>query len=352
MPAFDAAPNPKLKSAVKDRLDSLQAIRAFAAWMVATAHAVLLGGVELQRLSHLQAGVDIFFVLSGYVIARSLRRSPTALDFIVRRAWRIYPPYWLCTAALVAAELFLGRPTPSIDSVLSSVLLWPDKTWPILGVGWSLVHEVFFYTITTILLIKPSLGVSRFLGVWALITIVLAIGRLNFGSDPAWPWITLVSHPLNLEFIAGAFLANLHGTSTRLPAPKWSALVASVGFAGIACLPVPAMDGFGRPLTYGLVALLIVDACARAEERGAWRVPKWVIILGDSSYALYLIHAPLLAGIALAIRRWFPELPVLPILLIFLPGIQVLAIIFWQNFEKPMMAAAGRWSRVSQRQPR
>jgi len=111
------------------------------------------------------AGVDIFFVISGFIMvyvthkwtAGAAKHIP---EFLSSRALRIYPLYWIVSLPLLG--LYLLRPdlvfSASVwnePNLLKSFLLWPDVAYPLLEIGWTLIHEMSFYLIFALILIAP-----------------------------------------------------------------------------------------------------------------------------------------------------------------------------------------------------
>jgi peptidoglycan/LPS O-acetylase OafA/YrhL len=106
------------------------------------------------------SGVDLFFVISGFImvtVTKSLVPGlTTATNFLYHRAARIYPIYWIYSLMLL--PIFLVRPDMVNSSqgnqvdLLASFLLLPQRLLPLLQVGWTLVHEIYFYLIFALFL--------------------------------------------------------------------------------------------------------------------------------------------------------------------------------------------------------
>ena len=324
------------------RLLILQALRAVAAGMVAWFHLFHFGNppaVSEGGWVHLQAGVDVFFILSGFVVTQSALAANSARDFLLRRALRIYPLYWLCTLALVPAEIWRKGSAPEATHLLGSLLLWPQEKWPLLGVGWSLVHEVFFYAVLTLFVACGRRRPALWLGIWGSVTLGVAVLGLLHSEPPLPPPLRLALHPLNLEFIAGAVLALIHrrGATSPLPPIPAASCALLLAVAVVAFLPELPMNGLARPLAYGLPAWLLLHACVEGERHHGWRAPRLLPRLGDASYAFYLIHAPLLAGSAMLLPHIAPDQPLFPALAVALILVQALGLAVWRWLELPML---------------
>lgn len=256
---------------------SLQYLRAAAAAAVVAFH------TNWTHSDIGAAGVDLFFIISGFVMAIVTERAITPGAFLLARAIRIVPLYWLCTLALAVAS----RSDPW--RVIQSLAFWPHEDgkgnlWPVLVPGWTLVYEAFFYLLMAAMLIGPPRW--RLPGMGALLALLVVAGRV---WDPSGPAGRTYSDPIMLEFLAGMLL---HAAWRRgWVARGWPGLALAGLGVGLLLLqaawPAPLLP---RVLLWGGPALLIV-AGALGMEAGRilprWRALSW---LGDASYALYLTH--------------------------------------------------------------
>jgi peptidoglycan/LPS O-acetylase OafA/YrhL len=297
------------------RFQSLQALRAIAALGVVLFHlqpyeAKYLSGESLLGAFSRQAdsGVDLFFALSGFLmatLATGRYSGPrAALQFLSKRAWRILPPYWLLTiviATLVFAAPSLLNIQPTSQQVVASLLLLPQEQLPILPVGWTLVHEAYFYLVfAAAIAFVPERFVPTYLIAWA-------VGVAGAGAllpPDAGAAARLASSPLTLEFIGGALL----GIYWRAIPASAAAIVALIGAAAIlagmgsvAWGHVAPLHHWQRVAVYGGGAALLIAGLVRMEHAGSVRVPTWLSALGDSSFALYLTHLFVMSAAA---RVW------------------------------------------------
>ena len=311
------------------QLQSIQALRGIAALLVLLAH---IGVIELrllsvstsdetplllQPLANGVSGVDIFFVISGFIMVyvsqsyvSSVRQSA---DFLIARFVRVYPIYWVFLA-LAAIGMFVqyGLPYDAIDipadratnHVISSILLIPQFDLPILVVGWTLVHELFFYLVFAVLLFAPRAQLGVWLAIWGLV--VLSGSLLGLSDTGARSLIELVFSPLTLEFIGGAFVAILYLSGKRI-VPIVALAVGAIGF--LAGLVFNAnLDRFflewGRVLIFGLPSLLIVYGAVCLEDHYPKNlVGRFFSTLGDWSYALYLSHLLVLLALSMILPK-------------------------------------------------
>ena len=264
---------------VRTRLDGLQAGRAVAAVMVVLYHLTVYflpehyyGGEKvgpgLFKMGY--AGVEFFFVLSGFIMVfvhlRDFGVPERAPRFLEKRIVRIYPIYWVIYGLLTLAYFAVPSAGPENArdpiAILTSALLWPMPELPVLGVAWSLQYEMLFYLVFTLLVLNLRFGAVVFV-LWTLACIWASLARFE-------------SYPFNflLSFYNPLFA---FGISEQLALVDWSKAV--------------------RTWCYGIGACLAVMGLAA----GAIQPPRWLSFLGDASYSIYLVHIPAIsfAGIVL-----------------------------------------------------
>lgn len=294
-------------------VESIQALRAVAAAMVVIYHIVHMEQVYGGGASVLGgpanfgfAGVDIFFVISGFIMAAvtagRFGDAAGAWKFLCRRAIRIFPLYWLCTAVVVAALLVrpaLLDPDLAEKSVMASLLLLPQEGGPLLVVGWTLTYELFFYTVTALALACSSNSRVPLLVLgWAVVLLVLQMLPTHNPSS------NLLTSPLAFEFMAGALsglywrkLPARHALLTVMGAGAW---MVAAGVLLVDHAHYGQADAV-RVVAFGLPAAFLVAGLARLEIDGRIRPPRFAVSLGDASYSLYLTH---LFVLSLSGRIW------------------------------------------------
>jgi exopolysaccharide production protein ExoZ len=292
------------------RLANIQALRAIAVLLVLGVHMFAneqraAGDPILpQWFYHGVSGVDLFFVISGFImvwITRGQHGSPAAAGgFLFARAARIYPPVWLFTSLALVGFVVQGTLAEWTQEgrVLASYLLYPYELPPVLGVSWTIVHELYFYLVFAVLLLLPASGLPFGLVLWGA---VIGLGQ-SLGWDALNPWTKVALHPLTFEFLAGAFVG-LMATRWRPPAP---ALVLALGVAAFigGAFWLGLRDetnypqGWGRVIAFGPGAALIVWGAAGLEIGQGLRAPKFLSVIGDWSYSLYLSHLLVIAALA------------------------------------------------------
>jgi peptidoglycan/LPS O-acetylase OafA/YrhL len=299
-----------------DKLQSVQLLRAAAALLVVFYH--LSTTAPFGRLGPGDrlgapagffeavgfAGVDLFFVISGVVMVVACGDQVGARAsgrFLLRRATRIYPLYWLATLAVLAAcwlrpELAV-RDKLSADHVAKSLVLWPQAEFPIVAVGWTLTYEMFFYLVFAALLALPRPTMRPLLAAWAVLTLVMFAATRASGSSRtihSYLEIPVYASPLVLEFIIGCFVGEVAKRGTLKGAIAALAIgilvMTTAGAYAGSSFPAESQYGVTRLVVFGLPAALIVYGAVGLELAGRASIPRWTVFWGDASYSTYLIH--------------------------------------------------------------
>ena len=276
---------------------SLQLLRFVAAFAVVLFHSYIGGrggeaGMDdllINRFFALGAsGVHIFFVISGFVMVFTSLRGEVPMrpaTFIKRRLLRIYPIYWVIALAYLIVHEVIGTAYAlSPSEILGAFTLWPELSSKIIGPGWTLSFEMYFYLSFALMLFLPV----RY-GLPALSALFAACIAMGFVLEPTSPELRLATNGLLLEFLAGCWLAHLYLKGKQLPqaAAIWSIILAILLFAGGVVL---GHRGLPSLIVWGLPSIALVAGIIALEQRFSNPIAKFFAKLGDSSYFLYLCH--------------------------------------------------------------
>lgn len=264
-------------------IGNIQLLRAYAALAVVVYHTGTKFGP--QHGTDLK-GVAIFFVISGFLMCNFVTESPR--DFFVKRLIRIVPLYWAATLLLV--YLFGGIAWRDVAMSLAFIPHTSTQgNWqPTLGVGWTLILEMYFYTVFAV-----SMAVA---GTKAplLASAVLIIGVSVAGF---WGPDTIIGRYLGslyiLQFVVGIgiFFA-IHTVRKRLTSCQisWLWLPVTILIGILACLFEPPAPSIGSiAVSFGIPALVVAVALILAAA-GRDATSPIVMLLGNASYAMYLFH--------------------------------------------------------------
>jgi peptidoglycan/LPS O-acetylase OafA/YrhL len=302
--------HPPTKSATS--LMGIEALRAAAAMAVVAYHAAemlgaRLGGTAPMVLQNGAAGVDVFFVVSGFVMVLSAHRLQGCRDaarrFVAARVRRIVPLYWLCTAGKILAVLAapglaatVARPALGVWFCVASLLFLPvhdaaGQFRPVLPVGWTLSFEMMFYGLFAL-----ALAARRAPALWVPPVLAMLVAVLPRVGGAA----AELGNPIVLEFAFGIGLAVLWMRGWRLPdAIGWPAL----GVAAALLVVMPKLALGSRLLSWGIPAAVLLAAVVSLEGRLGPVLPRLVLGLGAASYAIYLTHGFVLAALGMALRH-------------------------------------------------
>lgn len=295
---------------------TIQALRAVAALMVVVFHALELWGDRIDPSApgvdweNGAAGVDIFFVISGFVMIVASRRlidKPNGwIEFLRHRVARIVPLYWLLTTAKLAAVMILPalaiRTSLDPGFIAGSYLFMPvidhaGNFRPLIPMGWTLTYEFLFYLLFAAALairadilrvVIPGLG------------IIAALALFRQASWPAW---TVLFSTIVLEFIFGVVLAKLTLAGHRLQ-PRAAVALVTAGVVAIMALPMVSSNW--RVVMWGIPAFAIVAGAVSLERIVADRLPNWLLSLGDASYSIYLGHGFVVPVCVLIVGKMLP----------------------------------------------
>ncbi|KVA59013.1 acyltransferase [Burkholderia cepacia] len=274
---------------------NIQAARAFAALAVVAYH--------MHVLPFGQAGVDVFFVISGFIM--SWVAPGEGRTFFRKRLVRIVPLYWVTTLGIYAIAVlrphWLNSTTAAPEYLIKSLLFVPyvkeNGHWGPLNLnGWTLEYEMLFYVVVAASLVGVR---ARFATAFAALMLASFCLWATIDGTPG----TVAHHlgqPIVLEFALGvvAYRVLQTGFVRRVATPAW-VLAACVAVAAI-----PLSHAlFGTPQAFARIALWGIPSCVLIVALIALDIRNWSITnrimaaLGAASYSIYLIH-PYVIGIA------------------------------------------------------
>jgi exopolysaccharide production protein ExoZ len=281
---------------------SIQQLRGLAAMLVVFHHSNAATGWLFAPFAGLKfgiAGVDIFFVISGFIMYVAARRE-RAGEFLVKRVIRVVPLYWIAIATLVLMRLaHFGEPDLTATTIAKSLFFVPyrfDPTswhvYPVLVPGWSLNIEMFFYLLFAIglLLRRPA----------AFSTIaILAAVMIGLVAHPSSAVPFTYTRSIMLEFVVGLGVAWAY-ENCRLA--RWMGLALPLG-----ALLILASDGlpFDDALTRSLGGIAVVVGALALEAHGTRLKARLATMIGDASYSIYLFHIMVL----MLVSRVMPHVP-------------------------------------------
>lgn len=268
------------------KIVSIQILRACCAWAIVIHHCNQIyfswqpenSLLRIFNLAYL--GVDVFFVISGYIMAHTvLRKNYSASQFLRKRIVRVFKPYWAVSMIYLLLLYSFSDYTTSTSELIASFLLIPNDFdfHPILYVGWSLVYEIFFYLLCTIPLVLPKIKYS---GITVYLLIVFAFfpaQTLNLGSGNYF----LLEFAIGYSLSAGREL-NRYGLNAALLLLAIFLISYNEHIILLRILISSAIM---------VVFLLFEDKIKRIEIRS-------VMNLGKISYSTYLVHPCVILGLS------------------------------------------------------
>lgn len=297
-----------------DRLDSLQVCRAVAALLVLLDHftaesSYFLGKEFLNRFFIFgRSGVTFFFVLSGFIICYSHWNDingnvDNLKKYFINRFTRIFPSYWPVLFIVAFMFVYFGGLSHNtfyqvkVEPImfLKNFFLVAYDQNPLVTVAWTLEYEIIFYFFFSLFIISKRWASYLMFG-WLFL-----IGMYNFG------WLTpqnvVVKFFLSFyvtQFMIGCLAGYLVKTTQRghLFHPFWIFLSGALAFLMVGIWEDYHYDKYSPAITttlYAICSFNIIVGLVRMESIKKINCPKFLVLLGGASYALYLIHRTMLA---------------------------------------------------------
>jgi exopolysaccharide production protein ExoZ len=283
------------------KIDAVQALRAMAALSIAVLH-VLNDAISLDPSGQVArwhaalpwaAGVDLFFVISGFVMVYAStklfghRGSPG--QFMARRLIRIVPLYWAATTLFLliamAAPSTVSEGAGSMTDIAMSYAFLPARRpggsiQPIYSLGWTLNYEMFFYAVFAACIWQPRRRAIALVSL--LLGAAIALHRLVPEHAAA---LVFWTDPIVAEFLFGMAIAVIASANVTLSTPVRVGLVTGA----LALLTAGDLSDIrnSEPITTGIPMAMLLAGTALGRQV---RMPRALTLLGDASYALYLVH--------------------------------------------------------------
>ncbi len=342
---------PPLRSAPRT-LELIQVFRGAAALMVMLFHVTMTNQFYSPWLQNVfgfgHSGVDFFFVLSGFVMlyahweqAGQWRRT---WRFLALRAVRIYPIYWVVLAVTVTA-FWAHPPDPSKSwwapvyslepHVLLSAVFLSNPETPIVPIAWTLTFELVFYAFFSLFFVVGAWPFALLTAGWAA---MLVAQQLQIAY---WPYPILMN-PLVGEFLLGCLAAFLVRRLDLKRVSGWWIVPPLVVIAVVVRLELIAViDGHSQ---YALPFFLLIWAGAAYDHARPRRYPRLLVLIGEASYSLYLVHYGMIAIFAGTVDYYRQRASIYPDLTLTLLAIVIVAgaILVHQLIERPMLTALRR----------
>lgn len=297
-------------------LQLIQMLRGVASILVVLLH-ISINSEEILGYTFLDniflfggSGVDIFFVLSGFIITYSnfhhVAKPLTIGKFVKRRFIRIFPIYWIIITGFLMLQLALPafyktHFDTGIGNMLQTYLLLPGHIM-LNGVSWSLTNELFFYLLFTLALIIPNKKLSLYLLI-AYFLFLLIFSILTPAVTGGNEFVGMLIFPMNIEFLLGVFIVLIVNKVPR----NWIYPILITGillFVAGAFLSNNEIElisnsfnpALSRVLLFGVPSFLIILSVVKLEMSRSIKMHNIFLQLGDASYSIYLIHLPLVAA--------------------------------------------------------
>jgi peptidoglycan/LPS O-acetylase OafA/YrhL len=336
------------------RLGSLQALRGVACLLVLGVHVAEWEQHRCKSTAVCLAqsfeyfgyvGVDLFFVLSGFVITwisyRHLGDRSQVGRFALRRAWRVLPLYWLAwpIAAFINIRVLRYPCGVSWEWLWGNVTLVPPaRNALMIPQAWSLAFELLFYAVFAVFFVLPRRAFLPTLALWTL-------GIVAAASANIWPaGVLKLLDPLVLEFLIGCIAATLLRNDHGL---RWGRLSLVLGGLGFVASALGEWSGWlhtrdhtlERVLTFGVSCALVVFGAVACERTGRSRSPRWLQSVGDASYSIYLSHVAVMEFIQHSLRHMSHDLaPHLLYLVLLVGGTIAAGFVLHFQVERRLMA--------------
>jgi peptidoglycan/LPS O-acetylase OafA/YrhL len=311
---------------MKIQIQVIQLFRGLAALLVCCFHMKGLlpensFGIVLFKKGSI--GVPLFFIISGFIMYVTTYKIEWNFNkiktFLFKRAIRILPLYYLATIVyiIVSYQLhfyFIEHPKLLLPSIFFyptyANLIGPSYGMPVLKVGWSLNYEVYFYLLLAISFVFKKYRWYFFTSIIIITLIIIPVATRGYIMQDLRQWYTyhisyfsLITNPVILFFLLGLCIGKLYQSTINFNRIIWAnlfVLASLINFAGYYFDLFHLFSGFFTHLFN--CGLLILSALLR-DKLKPYKIPNFLIYLGDISFSLYLVHPIILFSLPIVLRQ-------------------------------------------------
>jgi exopolysaccharide production protein ExoZ len=295
---------------------NIQGLRAIAALMVFASH--MFWDIIPMRTHWAKpyiaslgpSGVDIFFVISGFIIYNVVKRSATQIavvgrgravyEFAMKRIIRIYPLYWIAFAVAALIMIWVPLPTSFVKKPQLELLFLINGIPNFrVQVAWTLTFEVYFYAVTALSMFLFPKKLLTGLLIWFAVVGCVAVLGTAFGLPIPLDYLFA---PIVLEFLLGICI----GLLIERGHSRYWAVSIFLGVIWLVLGTIPLHHDGGRAAQsyllrlacWGIPSALIVYGTLALEMRNIWVMPRILQYLGNASFSIYLWHAIIFIAVA------------------------------------------------------
>jgi exopolysaccharide production protein ExoZ len=318
------------------KLYGLQYLRGLAATSVVIFHAASRSQIEF---SIGEAGVDLFFILSGFLMVAITNQDSRPAPFLLDRFRRIVPIYWIASGIMTLAAMVGLFPKIKLSAyhVITSFLFVPSvspsngNAWPILVPGWTLNYEIMFYLIFAALMVIGAQS-RQIIALTVIFLFASCVGWLTKSEDKIFQFYT---NSIVMEFVIGCWIGFLWKNKDKW-IPVVDIRVTVTIFMILAGLYV-GYDHIGndRLFLYGVPAAILIYVVLDLEHRGHIAEFKLPLLIGDASYSIYIWHT-LAISMALKVTKTLALPDVATLLFCVITGLMA-GLAGYYGVEKPVL---------------
>lgn len=352
-----------LSSPDSNKILSIQMLRGLAALLVVYMHAIIHQtqlniGNSVQQQFYFWAtfgavGVDIFFVISGFiitVISAKFLREHGVKDFFIKRLIRIVPIYWLLSLLEITNSFIQHPERLNAQEIIKTITILPifdqnSFVFPVIGLGWTLAFEVYFYLVVGLFLATRRQAFILYAALFMLTLIGLGV----VAPEIRVPMFEFMANPMILEFLLGCLIGWLYQSKAK-PGIGLSLSLVILAILGLSMTIGLDTDTISRAehvlnhthvavfrlLVWGIPSALLVAGLVFLESNHRLQANRSLILFGDASYSIYLTHFFVLTAFDKLWLRLGLQLPDLFILIAVLVSIAI-GTVFYILIEKNLL---------------